>query len=172
MTKLDRPFVPDPIDTRTPEQQLIDAIAYEGLTPPATVHLDGKLHRFKSDKNKSKNGWYVAYGDGRPAGHFGCWRRQIDVSWRAEGGPSMTPSEEIAHAKRMAEMRAARDAEMARHHEVIAKVASGKSADIDKAVASARAAFKSGVWSMMAPRARLAVSNRACRRAVTCCSCS
>jgi gamma-glutamyl-gamma-aminobutyraldehyde dehydrogenase len=41
--------------------------------------------------------------------------------------------------------------------EVIAKVASGKSADIDKAVASARAAFKSGVWSMMAPRARLAV---------------
>jgi len=133
MTKLDRPFVPDPIDTRTPEQQLIDAIAYEGLTPPATVHLDGKLHRFKSDKSKNKNGWYVAYGDGRPAGHFGCWRRQIDVSWRAEGGPQMTPAEEIAHAKRMAEMRAARDVEMARQHEVIAQVAEQIWGDLDPA---------------------------------------
>jgi len=41
--------------------------------------------------------------------------------------------------------------------DVLAKVASGKATDIDKAVAAARASFKSGVWSMMAPRARLGV---------------
>ena len=40
---------------------------------------------------------------------------------------------------------------------MLAKVASGKATDIDKAVAAARASFKSGVWSMMAPRARLGV---------------
>lgn len=124
MVKFDRPFLASAVDDRTPEQQLIDAIAYEGITPPSTVTLDGKIHRFKSTAGKGhdKNGWYVAFSDGRPAGHFGCWRRQIDVSWRSEGGPSWTPAEEVAHAKRMAEMRAVRDAEVAKQHEVIAEV--------------------------------------------------
>jgi putative DNA primase/helicase len=123
MAKLDRPFIPSPADDRSPEQQLIDAIAYEGLTPPTSVTLDGKIHRFRSDASRAKNGWYIAYSDGRPAGHFGCWRRQVDVSWRSEGGPTMTAAEEIAHAKRMAEMRAIRDAEVARQREVVAEVA-------------------------------------------------
>jgi putative DNA primase/helicase len=124
MAKLDRPFIVQPLDDRTPEQQLIDAITYEGLIAPPSVTLDGKIHRFKSTAGRGhdKNGWYIAYSDGRPAGHFGCWRRQIDVSWRAEGGPSWTPAEEIAHAKRMAEMRAIRDAEIARQREVVAEV--------------------------------------------------
>ena len=124
MVKFDRPFLASAVDDRTPEQQLIDAIAYEGITPPSSVTLDGKIHRFKSTAGKGhdKNGWYVAFSDGRPAGHFGCWRRQIDVSWRSEGGPSWTPAEEVAHAKRMAEMRAVRDAEVAKQHEVIAEV--------------------------------------------------
>jgi phage/plasmid primase-like uncharacterized protein len=122
MVKLDRAFVPAFVDDRTPEQQLIDAIAYEGINPPSSVTLDGKIHRFRSDASRAKNGWYIAYSDGRPAGHFGCWRRQIDVSWRAEGGPSMTPAEEVAHAKRMADMRAIRDAELARQREVVAEV--------------------------------------------------
>jgi len=122
MVKLDRAFVPTVVDDRTPEQQLIDAIAYEGINPPSSVTLDGKIHRFRSDASRAKNGWYIAYSDGRPAGHFGCWRRQIDVSWRAEGGPSMTPAEEVAHAKRMADMRAIRDAELARQREVVAEV--------------------------------------------------
>ena len=124
MVKFDRPFLASAVDDRTPEQQLIDAITYEGITPPSTVVLDGKIHRFKSTAGKGhdRNGWYVAFSDGRPAGHFGCWRRQIDVSWRSEGGPSWTPAEEVAHAKRMAEMRAVRDAEVAKQHEVIAEV--------------------------------------------------
>lgn len=43
---------------------------------------------------------------------------------------------------------------------IIAAVSRGDSADIDLAVASARKAFKSGVWSRMAPRARMAVMLR------------
>lgn len=41
--------------------------------------------------------------------------------------------------------------------EVIAEVARGKAADLNKAVKNARATFRSGVWSRMAPRGRLAV---------------
>lgn len=41
--------------------------------------------------------------------------------------------------------------------ETIAEVSRGGAADVDRAVAVARKAFKSGVWSRMAPRARMAV---------------
>jgi acyl-CoA reductase-like NAD-dependent aldehyde dehydrogenase len=44
--------------------------------------------------------------------------------------------------------------------DIIAEVASGDASDVDRAVASARKAFKSGVWSRMAPRARMAVMYR------------
>lgn len=40
---------------------------------------------------------------------------------------------------------------------IIAAVAQGNAADIDLAVAAARKSFKSGAWSRMAPRARMAV---------------
>src|SRR5687767_15874434 len=44
--------------------------------------------------------------------------------------------------------------------EVIAEVAAGTAEDIDRAVAAARKAFKSGAWSKMAPRARMEVMYR------------
>src|SRR5262245_32687864 len=44
--------------------------------------------------------------------------------------------------------------------EVIAEFAAGTAEDIDRAVAAALKAFKSGSWSKMAPRARMEVMNR------------
>jgi len=44
--------------------------------------------------------------------------------------------------------------------DVIAEVARGTAADIDAAVAAARRAYKSGVWSRMAPRKRMSVLYR------------
>ena len=44
--------------------------------------------------------------------------------------------------------------------EVIAEMAAGTSKDVDRAVAAARRAFKSGAWAKMAPRARMAVLYR------------
>jgi gamma-glutamyl-gamma-aminobutyraldehyde dehydrogenase len=44
--------------------------------------------------------------------------------------------------------------------EVVAEMAAGTSKDIDRAVASARSAFKSGAWSRLAPRARMAILYR------------
>ncbi len=44
--------------------------------------------------------------------------------------------------------------------EVVAEVARGTAGDVDRAVAAARKAFRSGVWSRMEPRARLDVLYR------------
>ncbi len=44
--------------------------------------------------------------------------------------------------------------------EVIAEMSRGTSADIDRAVAASRAAFKSGVWSKMEPRDRMRIMYR------------
>ena len=106
-----------------PDVQLIDAIRAAGLEPPDEVHLDGKIHRFKSGAKGSpghgdKPGWYLVFGDGIPAGRFGCWRSGIEVTWRAEVGRKLTHTEEMANAKRLAEAKALRDAAIERQHQV------------------------------------------------------
>lgn len=109
-----------------PEEQLIDAIKAAGLEPPEQVILDGKIHRFRSGtkgtggKGGDKPGWYLVFGDGVPAGRFGCWRAGIEVTWRADVGRKLTPTEEMAHARRVAEAKVLRDAELERQHQVAA----------------------------------------------------
>lgn len=106
----------------SPEAQLIDAIRSAGLEPPDHIEMDGKIHRFKSGtKGKpgiDKPGWYLAFGDGIPAGRFGCWRAGIEATWRADVGRKLTHTEEMAHVKRLAESKAVRDAEIIRQHQV------------------------------------------------------
>ena len=118
---------PKPIEPDPPELQLRDSIAAAGMTPPREIILDGKMHRFNSGtKGKpghDKSGWYVAYSDGIPAGRFGCWRAGIEVTWRADVGRKITPAEEMAHARRLAEAKATRDAELKRQREVVADTA-------------------------------------------------
>jgi phage/plasmid primase-like uncharacterized protein len=95
-----------------------------GLEPPDELLLDGKIHRFKSGTKGNgshggdKPGWYLVFGDGVPAGRFGCWRAGMEVTWRAEVGRKLTATEEMSHARRMAEAKALRDAELERKHEV------------------------------------------------------
>ena len=108
-----------------PETQLIDAIRAAGLEPPAEIHLDGKIHRFRSGTKGSpghgdKPGWYLVFGDGIPAGRFGCWRAGIEVTWRADVGRQLTDIEQMAHARRISEAQALRDAELVRQREVAA----------------------------------------------------
>jgi len=118
---------PKSIEPDPPELQLRDAISAAGMTPPKEIILDGKMHRFNSGtKGKpghDKSGWYVAYSDGIPAGRFGCWRAGIEVTWRADVGRKITPAEEMAHARRLAEAKATRDAELKRQREVVADTA-------------------------------------------------
>lgn len=105
-----------------PEVQLTHAIMDAGLTPPDSIHMDGRVHRFRSGTggkggSGDKPGWYVAYPDGIPAGRFGCWRAGIEQTWRAETDRDISPAEEMALSRRMAEASAARDAERKRCQE-------------------------------------------------------
>ena len=113
---------PAEVKADPPELQLRDAIEQSGITPPKDISLDGKMHRFNSGtKGKGghdKSGWYIAYGDGVPAGRFGCWRAGMEMTWRADVGRKLTPSEEMANVRRMSEAKAARDAELAKSREV------------------------------------------------------
>jgi putative DNA primase/helicase len=105
-----------------PEVQLIDAIRAAGLEPPDHIEMDGKIHRFKSGTKGTpgidKPGWYLVFGDGIPAGRFGCWRSGIEVTWRADVGRKLSEFEEMAHARRINESKVLREAAQERQHQV------------------------------------------------------
>ena len=117
------PWSPPAENTLSPEAQLLDAISHTGMTQPREILLDGKVHRFNSGTKGSgghgdKTGWYIAFGDGIPAGRFGCWRSGIESTWRADVGRKLTHTEEMTHVRRMAEAKALRDAESAKKQEI------------------------------------------------------
>ena len=118
------PWAPPPEKLlSSPESQLIDAIKAAGLEPPTEILMDGKIHRFRSGTKGSgghgdKPGWYLIFGDGIPAGRFGCWRSGIEVTFRADIGRKLTQVEEFSHLKRLNEAKALRDAALERQHQV------------------------------------------------------
>jgi putative DNA primase/helicase len=116
------PWQPHEEIKASPEDQLRAAMLSAGLTPPDEIIMDGKIHRFNSGtKGKGghdKSGFYIAFADGVPAGHFGCWRAGIEQPWRADIGRKLTVAEEMANTRRMAEAKKLRDAEQAKAREV------------------------------------------------------
>lgn len=123
-TVLNGPWAPPPEKrVAPPEAQLIDAMRAAGLEPPEEILMDGKIHRFKSGTKGApghgdKPGWYLVFGDGIPAGRFGCWRAGMEVTWRADVGRKLTQIEEMTHLKRLTEAKALRDAALERQHQV------------------------------------------------------
>jgi putative DNA primase/helicase len=122
----DGPFTPPAQPRFDPaEVQLRDAIEKAGITPPPNITLDGKIHRFRSGTKGSgghgdKTGWYIGFPDGIPAGRFGCWRAGMEIPWRADVGRELSPVEEMAYARRLAEAMAARKEEERKGREVAA----------------------------------------------------
>lgn len=99
-----------PTHQKRPEQQLADAIAESGMVAPDDIRLDGLVHRFSVTGKKGDDaGWYVAFDDKIPAGQFGNWRDGSAHNWRADIGRQLHPVEQIAHARRIAEAKAARE---------------------------------------------------------------
>jgi phage/plasmid primase-like uncharacterized protein len=117
------PWAPPPEKlVAPPEAQLIDAMRAAGLEPPDEILMDGKIHRFKSGTKGApgidKPGWYLVFGDGIPAGRFGCWRMGMEVTWRADVGRKLTEFEEMAHARRINESKVLREAAQERQHQI------------------------------------------------------
>jgi phage/plasmid primase-like uncharacterized protein len=118
------PWAPPPEKlVSSPETQLREAMANSGLEPPDDIHMDGKIHRFKSGTKGApghgdKPGWYLIFGDGIPAGRFGCWRLGMEQTFRADVGRKLTQTEEMAHARRINEAKVLREAAQERQHQV------------------------------------------------------
>lgn len=118
------PWSPSPEKlVAAPEAQLIDAMRAAGLEPPEEIHFDGKIHRFRSGTKGSpghgdKPGWYLVFGDGIPAGRFGCWRAGVEVTFRADVGRKLTDFEEMAYARRINESKVLREAAQERQHQI------------------------------------------------------
>lgn len=120
---------PDP-----PEAQLRDAMLRAGIKPPKELVFDGALHRFATGKKAGDlSGWYIAHGDKLPAGCFGDWREGVTINWRAEIGRELTVAEQMAHSRRVAEMKQQRERELQERRET----AADKAADIWEAAAQA-----------------------------------
>ncbi len=88
---------------RPPEQPFYDFMASNGLAPQEMPIADGKIHRFfvEGDKSGSRNGWYVLYGDGIPAGAFGSWKNGEWHKWSAKNTETMTKTERAEYRKRI-----------------------------------------------------------------------
>jgi phage/plasmid primase-like uncharacterized protein len=122
-TVLNGPWSPSPEKlVASPEAQLIDAMKAAGLEPPDHIEMDGKIHRFKSGTKGTpgidKPGWYLVFGDGIPAGRFGCWRLGMEQTWRADVGRKLTEFEEMAHARRINESKVLREAAQERQNQI------------------------------------------------------
>jgi putative DNA primase/helicase len=110
-----------------PEIQFRQAIENAGFEAPDQIILDGKLRRFRSGTKGSgghgdKTGWYVGYHGAISCGAFGCWRDGSTIYFKADVGRTFSPSEEMAITRRMAEAKAARDAETEKRHETAASI--------------------------------------------------
>jgi putative DNA primase/helicase len=81
-----------------------------GLATVEPIVMDGELHRFTVEGDRSPNGWYVLHGDGLPAGVFGCWKRQISETWHARSAGEISPAERAELERKWRDARTKRDA--------------------------------------------------------------
>lgn len=66
------------VNTSGYDREFVHAIHQAGITIRSPIIPDGQIHRFRTNKNGRKNGWYVFYG---LAGAFGDWRQGITENW-------------------------------------------------------------------------------------------
>ena len=95
-----------------------EAMRNNGISPPALLIPDGKIHRFtqEGDKPKSDNGWYVFFESGRYAGGaYGTWKDQDKSNkWASHNESVMSDAERAAYKKATEAMAEARRIELER----------------------------------------------------------
>lgn len=97
-----------------------------GLRTKDEIIADGKLHRFfiQGDRPGSKNGWYVLFGDGIPAGAFGSWKTGFKGTWCAKAENTLSPAEHREFSDTIKKAQKIREAEeQARQNEAREKAA-------------------------------------------------
>lgn len=91
-------------------QQFKDSIAKAGLTPPAEIMMDGRIHRFTTNHKANDNaGWYVLYAGRVPSGCFGDWRSGKTSNWCAKSKDQMSLTERVETLRLIANAREQRN---------------------------------------------------------------
>ena len=90
-----------------------------GLTPPAQVVADGRIHRFRSGPEREHNGYYrlslvEAYRGGQIGfGLIGCWKRGLKEPWSSHAKNEITDEDRKAIKRVRAEQKRVEAAEAA-----------------------------------------------------------
>ena len=75
---------------------------------PGHIMVDGRVHRFDTDRRSDRCGWYIAYADGDfLSGAFGSWKEGSKYKW-CSGNGTRTDADQAIFKKRMAEAKQAR----------------------------------------------------------------
>lgn len=74
-------------------------------------NANGKPWRFhvSGDDKGTRNGWYVLFLDGTPAGEFGNWKTGATHTWCSKDRTTLTPAENAEIKKRMEDAKALRE---------------------------------------------------------------
>lgn len=119
------------------ENKIIDAflaaMAAEGIRPVFKagqgvefgLSKGGRPHRFhvEGDSRGTVNGWYVLFGDNIPAGEFGSWKSGVRTTWCMKDHQELSDDERRQINQRMAEAKAAREAEQREREGEAARIA-------------------------------------------------
>ena len=114
------------VDLR-PEEAFRRSMIDRNLGPAGMIAIvsDGQIHRYRveGDKAGSRNGWYVLFADGVPAGKFGSWKTGETHTWCLKAHEELTEAEKLARAEQQKAAQQAREAEQHVWEETAAKVA-------------------------------------------------
>jgi putative DNA primase/helicase len=119
------------------QQQMTAEMATAGMTAPAVIIADGKLHRFDPEGGKGDTGWYVVYSSERfTSWSFGDWRH-TDSKHKGHTKPSkhLNRKEWRELKKELRERRKQVDAERLAVHEKAAELARVRWASLQPASA-------------------------------------
>ena len=95
-----------------------NALADFGIAPPRESIVFDTFTRFhvEGDKKGSKNGRYILYSNGLPAGWFGCMNRDISEDWCIKNANELTDIERAEFYAQMATAKATREKSDAEKH--------------------------------------------------------
>lgn len=91
-----------------------------GITPPTEIIYDGGIHRFKTNGDKEKNSWYIAFDNDKfQSGAFGCWRRNINETFCSIEHTHLTTEQKQQYAKQLVEQKRIVELEKVKQQECV-----------------------------------------------------
>lgn len=89
-------------------------LALEGIPITGEILADGAFHHYKTDGDSRPNCWYILFGDGKPAGKYGCFKRQIEKKWKYQNGSGQSTPPDAETVARWEEAKKKRNDEVLR----------------------------------------------------------